>query len=154
MASRSDHRYAQGVVGHHPFDLVDAVVGEVRSAAAEEGRAGSALLVGQDLGVGQSRVVIDQRVHVVVAELAGAVAGGLAGRASQRSPSTASGDAAELLDVYVQQLARPGPLVADGAGGDPVREVSRYAPTLLRVMGTNKALALPLASATRTPRHG
>ena len=37
----------------------------------------------------------------------------------------------------------------DGAGGDPVREVSRYAPTFLRVMGTNKALAL--ATGVRDP---
>ncbi|WP_222267206.1 hypothetical protein [Modestobacter marinus] len=53
------------------------------------------------------------------------------------------------------QLASPdgaagcGDAEADGAGGDPVREVLRYAPTFLRVMGTNKALAL--ATGVRDP---
>src|SRR3954469_11309830 len=76
-----------GVVGHHPLDPGNAVGGEVGRAAGEEPGAGAALLVGQHLGVGQPRVVIDQRVHAVIAELAGAVAGGLPGGAAVRPPA-------------------------------------------------------------------
>src|SRR5699024_4347080 len=55
------------VVGDYPLDLGDAVGGEVFGGAEHERCAGGALLVGQDLGVGQPGVVIDHRVHVVVA---------------------------------------------------------------------------------------
>lgn len=41
------------VVGHDPFDPVDAVGGEVVGGTAQECRAGGSLLVGQDLGVGE-----------------------------------------------------------------------------------------------------
>ena len=46
----------------------DAVGGEVVGGAGEERRAGRALLVGQDLGVGQPGVVIDEGVDVVEAD--------------------------------------------------------------------------------------
>jgi hypothetical protein len=43
-----------GVVGHQPLDARDASVGEEPDVSSEEGCAGRILLVGQDLGVGQS----------------------------------------------------------------------------------------------------
>jgi hypothetical protein len=49
-----------GVVGHEPLDPVNAVGSEVGGSAGEEGRAGGAFLVGEDLGVGQPGVVIDE----------------------------------------------------------------------------------------------
>ncbi len=59
---------APGVVGHDPFDVVDAVGGEVVDGAGEERGAGVGLLVVVDLGVGEAAVVIDEGVDVVVAE--------------------------------------------------------------------------------------
>lgn len=58
-----------GVVGHQPLDPGDSVRGEVGDRPGEELGAGGALLVGQDLAVGQPGVVVDERVDVVVADL-------------------------------------------------------------------------------------
>ena len=110
-------RVAQGVVGHHPFDAGDAVGGEVVDGAGEERGAGRALLVGEDLGVGEPGVVIDDGVHVVVADL-----GVLAFRlvephlAAVGPPAAAVGDPADLLDVHVDQLARAAHVRSDGGG--------------------------------------
>jgi hypothetical protein len=65
-------------------------------------RAGGYAFVGVDLDVGQPRVVIDGNMEVVVADptvpdlFAAAV----------HPPAAALGDAGELLDVDVQQIAR------------------------------------------------
>ena len=95
----------------------DAVGGEVVDGAGQERRAGRALLVGQDLGVGQPGVVVDQRVDVVEAD-----PGSRSGRrsapccAAVGPPAAAVGDPAELLDVHVDQLAGPVAFVADRGG--------------------------------------
>jgi hypothetical protein len=47
------------------LNAADAAVGEVGRGPGQETGAGGALLVGQDLGVGQPGVVVDQGVHVV-----------------------------------------------------------------------------------------
>ena len=88
---------AQGVVGQDPFDAGDAVAGEVGRGPGEEPGAGGALLVGEDLAVGQAGVVIDQGVHVVVADPA--TSDLLA--APECAPPAAVGDASDLLDVDV-----------------------------------------------------
>jgi hypothetical protein len=49
-----------GVVGHDPFDPVDAPGGEVGRGAGQEASAGGAFLVGQDLAVSQPGMVIDE----------------------------------------------------------------------------------------------
>jgi 3-beta hydroxysteroid dehydrogenase/isomerase family len=49
-----------GVVGHDAFDAGDAVRAEVGCCPTEEGRAGGAFFVGQDFGVRQSGMVVDQ----------------------------------------------------------------------------------------------
>ena len=54
-----------GVVGEQSFDADDAVPGEVADRALEERGAGRSLLVGEDLGVRQPGVVVDDRVNVV-----------------------------------------------------------------------------------------
>jgi hypothetical protein len=97
-----------GVVGHQLRDAFDAVGGEVLERAGQEPSAGEALLVGQDLGVGQPGVVFDQRVDEVVAD-PGLVQPGtmVDGRLPLRALTTALGDAAELLDVHVNQVAGP-----------------------------------------------
>ena len=93
-----------GVVGH---DLPhgDAVSGEPGHGPGPEAGAGGAAFVGQDLGVGQPRMVIDGGVDVVVAEPSLAV-GPLA--ASVHAPAAIGWDPAELLDVDVDQV--PGPV--------------------------------------------
>jgi hypothetical protein len=55
------------VVGQHPAHG-DPVVGEPGSGAEPEGRGGLLPLVGEDLGVGQSRVAIDGGVQGSVAD--------------------------------------------------------------------------------------
>ena len=57
---------APGVVGHHSFDAVDAMGGEVVDGAGEERGTRGGLLVAADLGVREAAVVIDQGVDVVV----------------------------------------------------------------------------------------
>ena len=59
---------AEVVVGDDAFDAGDAVLGEVGRGAGQERSAGGAFLVGQDLGVGQSGVVVDEGMDVVVAD--------------------------------------------------------------------------------------
>ena len=76
-----------------------------------------------DLRVGEPGVVIDGRVDVVIA--LGASGDGL-GALSAGARAPAIGDPPELLDVDVDQLARPGTLVATGSPtprrtGSPVR---------------------------------
>jgi hypothetical protein len=93
----------------------DAVAGEPGRGPEQEVGAGRALLVGQNLGVGQPGVVVDGGVDVVVADPS--AAGLLA--AAVDAPAAAGRDPAELLDVEVDQV--PGPVafvaVGGGAGG-------------------------------------
>jgi hypothetical protein len=58
---------SRGVIGDAAVDPFDAVAGELGGGAEQEPRAGRALLVGQNLRVGELGVVIDEGVHVVVA---------------------------------------------------------------------------------------
>jgi len=106
----------EGVVGDHAVDRVDAVGGEVGGGAGQEGCGGDAFLVRVDLGVGQSGVVIDGGVDVVVADRAAVdppAAHGL--RTAVDVPSAAVRDPAELLDIKVDRVAGPGVLVTAGA---------------------------------------
>jgi hypothetical protein len=89
------------------------VAGEVGRGSGEERRAGGAFLIGQDLGVGQSAVVVDQRMDVIEPELRSAISGEFSPRAAVGSPAAAVGNAPELLDVHVDQLSRPLAFVAD-----------------------------------------
>ncbi|KQT70250.1 hypothetical protein ASG51_14460 [Methylobacterium sp. Leaf465] len=74
----------------------------------EEGEAGAALLVRMDLGVGQPGMVVDGQVQILPADPAAlALAGALAGDAMAGAL-----EAAELLDVDVDQLAGPLAFVA------------------------------------------
>ena len=96
------------VVGHDPLDG-DAVAGEPGERPLEEGNRAGLALVGQDLGVGQARGVIDGDVQVFPADAAVAVdhAGAAAGDAVADA-----GDPAELLGVDVDQLTGALALVA------------------------------------------
>ena len=109
-----------GVVGQDPLDAVDAAGGEEGRGPAQEGCAGGGLLVGVDLAVGQAGMVIDGGVDVVEAH---AVAPGAAGLAAQDLVSAAVGDAAEFLDVDVDQFTGPVAFVAaDELSGGAVQE--------------------------------
>ena len=68
------------------------------------------LFVGEQLAVGQARVVVDDRVEVVVAErvVALALVAAIAGDRVTGPP-----EARIALDVHVQQIAGARPLVAD-----------------------------------------
>ena len=93
------------VVGHQPLGD-DAVVEEPVERALGEGGDSDGGLVVVDLAVGQAAAVVDDRVHVLPADAAraaGAVAGdGVPGLL----------EAAELLGVHVQKLARARPQIA------------------------------------------
>ena len=81
---------------------------EVGDGPLEEADDGRRALVGEHLGVGQAGAVIDADVQELPAGPAGA------GGAIAVDPVAGPLDAPELLDVDVDELARDGPLVADG----------------------------------------
>ena len=56
---------AERVIGHHPLDAADSVIGKKLGGPLQECRAGAALLVREDLGIGQPGVIIDQGMHEV-----------------------------------------------------------------------------------------
>jgi len=56
------------VVGHDRLDASDAVSGEVLDRAGQELGAGRGFLVGEDLGIREAAVVVDQRVDVIEAD--------------------------------------------------------------------------------------
>ena len=92
-------RVGQAVVGHDPLDA-DAEAGEPGERPGEEAGV-SGRLVGQDLGVGQARGVIDGDVQEFPADAALCCAP----RAVAGDPVADAVDPAELLDVDVDQLA-------------------------------------------------
>ena len=115
--SRSDVAVGPGVVGHHPLDAGDAVVGEVgrrpgrgtprrwgpsRRAGSRSRPAGS----GHRPASGRSRSRSWCRFGRVVDRCCAAVG----------APAAAVGDPADLLDVHVHQLAGPVAFVADRGG--------------------------------------
>jgi len=100
---------ARPVVGHHPLDG-HAHRGERLDRPPEEPDAGGALLIAEDLDVGHPCRVVDGDVAVLPSELLRVVvAGVLAG-----DPVARPIEAAQLLDVDVDELARVAPAVAVG----------------------------------------
>ena len=89
---------ARTVVGHHAFDP-DAEASEPAQGAHQEAGHGLALLVGQDLDIGEPRGVVDRHVHELPADPA-VLAAPIAGDAV-----TDVTEAGELLDVEVDELA-------------------------------------------------
>ena len=89
----------------------DAVGGEEADRSTEERHAGRTLLVVEDLDVGEPRGVVDGDVDELPADPVGA--GAIA--ATPRAPGgsvTGEVEAAELLDVDVDELARVASAVA------------------------------------------
>lgn len=102
------------VVGHHFSDPGDARSGEGLGGAGNEPGAGVCGLVGVDLGVRESTVVIDGRMHVVVSDsLFGAYSGGVA---SPCPPPTTSGDTPEFLDVDMDEVTWVVPFIPHRSG--------------------------------------
>jgi hypothetical protein len=83
------------------------VAGKPGEGPLEKGDGGGLALVGQDLGIGQARSVVDRDMEVFPADAAGPVSAAVAGDAVADA-----GDLAELLGVEVDQLARPRALIA------------------------------------------
>ena len=79
-------------------------------------RAQVAFLVGQDLAVGHPGVVIDNGVDVVEPDPGPFGGAGGPHLAAMGSPAATVGDPPDPFHVDVDQLAGPGPLVADGGG--------------------------------------
>src|ERR671910_1591755 len=96
---------AGAVIGEHPLDA-DAVAGEEGGGSDPKRRSGGSSLVAEDLAVGEAAVSIDSRVNERVADrgpLGRRRAG--SGPSPVDAPATASGDAAQFLDVDVHELA-------------------------------------------------
>jgi len=91
---------AGAVVGHDPLDA-HALGGEPGDGATEEPDAGGALLIVEDLDVGEAAGVIDGDVHDVPPGPIGAPVAALAAMGGQAGTV----EPAELLDVDVDQLA-------------------------------------------------
>jgi hypothetical protein len=114
-------RYAGPFIGHEPLDA-DAQCREVGAGAFEEGADASGALVGEHLRVGEAGAVIDADVQELPAGATGA------GGAIAVDAVAGALDAAELLDVDVDELARCGPLVAAGGlGGARGRQAAEAA---------------------------
>jgi hypothetical protein len=105
-----------GVVGQDPLDP-DPVLGEEGGCLDQEPGGCGAALIAQDLAEGNPGTVIDSRVNGVIADAPPPRSLGPAVDAV----AAAVRDAAQLLDVEVDQLAGPLALVADhGAAGRSV----------------------------------
>src|SRR5271169_21457 len=107
------------VVGEQPFDL-DAVAVVKHDSALQKRDRGCGLLVAEDFGVGETAVVVDADVDVfpadAVAPLATTVGVGRVVVLMQTVAPALAGaalDPAELLDVDVDELARPRAFVAN-----------------------------------------
>ena len=94
------------VVGEHALDH-DPLLGVPGDRAAQEGSAVFLALAGQELAVGEPGVVVDRHVQMLPAGAAGAVDAVLADAFADRP------EAAKLLRVHMQELARPLALIAD-----------------------------------------
>ena len=101
------------VVGHHP-QHGHAVGGIEGVGALPEPGGGFFLLVGQDLRVDDSGVVVDCGVQEGMTDPGAPVS--LAGLAAEGAPTTAVGDAAEFLHVHVHEIAGILSFVADWFG--------------------------------------
>jgi hypothetical protein len=128
---------ARAVVGHHA-QHADAEAGVVGERSLQEGDGALLALVGQDLGEGDARGVVEADVDELPAGTP-ALTGTLAGDAVADAF-----EAAEFLDVDVDQLAGRGPFVIGAAG---IRSLSRLSPsrrrTRLTVAGeTSTCLAI------------
>jgi hypothetical protein len=102
---------AGSVVGHHGLDL-ESRGGEERGGAGPESGRSFFLLVAEDLGIGQAGVIVDGVVQERVAAASFFVVA-VADSATVNPVAAPVGDAAEFLDINVDQLARPGFLVTD-----------------------------------------
>jgi hypothetical protein len=95
-------------VGEHSFDR-DVVAGEEAGGSLPERCCGGALFVGEDLAVGEACVAIDGGVHERVADF-GAIPASPFGGPAVDAPPAAFGDATQLLDIDVDELAGSGHL--------------------------------------------
>src|SRR5207245_4178244 len=89
------------IVGHHPLEP-NAVLGEEAGRAAQAGGTGSAALVVECLAVSKPRVIVHQRVDVVVAE---APLHARSAQAAMNPVPTPRRNPAQFLDVEMAQLA-------------------------------------------------
>ena len=98
---------ADAVVRHDALDL-DAEASKELQCVEEKAQAGRPLFIGQDLRVGEARVVVDRQVEIFPAHASGvALASPVAG-----DPVTDAIELAQLLDVDVNDLAWGGAFVA------------------------------------------
>jgi hypothetical protein len=101
---------ARAVVCHHRADA-DAGIGEEGAGSLPEGGSCLFALVVQDFGVGEPGMVVDGVVEVGVAAAGlGVVTGALL--SPDGAVPSAVGDASELLDVEVNEIARLGGLAS------------------------------------------
>jgi hypothetical protein len=97
---------AGAVVGHDGLDM-DAAVVEPTERASEEAGGGRRSLIGEDLGVGHSSGVVDGDMDELPTDAAGL------DRVISMDTVADPADAAQLLDIDMDQLARPLLLVAN-----------------------------------------
>ena len=114
LAERAVLDVTEAVVGHQPLGD-DPVRGEEGERALDKAGHGRRPLVVVELDVGESRVVVDDRVRVVVADpRLGAHPAARALRAVAGDAVAGPQEAGVAGDVHVQQVAGAGPLVAVG----------------------------------------
>src|SRR6266536_2845174 len=102
-----DRAVARPVIGEHPLDP-DPVTAEEGDCAAQEADRSSCLLVAEHLDIGEPGRVVDGDVHELPADPAAP------GRAVAVDAVAGPADLSQLLDIDVDELAWPRPLVAVG----------------------------------------
>ena len=106
---RVDRRAVGGAIVGKQALHGDPVASEEGDCAPQETGCGRGAFVVEDLDVGEAAVVVDRDVDVVPAGVSGAAAVdcdlALAGAAAADAVTDTAADAAELLDVDVDELA-------------------------------------------------
>ena len=100
------------VVAHHATDR-DLAAGEPRHTALEKGGTRVAALVRQHFDEGDPTVIVDRDMHILPA----GAAHGPSAVAMDAVPDRT--DLGQRLDIHVQQVARPGPLIPLDRDGRP-----------------------------------
>jgi hypothetical protein len=125
---------ALAVVGQDLFGR-DAVIGVEAAAFVQEGERRGGRLRRVEPGVGEPAVVVDADEEVLVA--------GAASRADQAAADAAAADQAQLFDVDMQQLTRPGTFIADNRLSGTLVEAGAAVAAEDRVHGRGGQAELP-----------
>jgi len=110
------------VIGEYALDA-NAELLIVGDGGGQEGGGRGTFLIGQDLGEGETGVIVDSDMHIIPAQAAGATA------EIAMNAGADLAESAQLLDVEVKQIAWGGVLITtNGRGGFEVAQTVEMEP--------------------------